>query len=40
MDRAAEFRVFVDDYATADMVADNMPIVDGELRMTGPSLDE
>ena len=39
MNRAAEFRVIVDECATADMLADYMPTDDEELRMTGPSLD-
>ena len=39
MNRAAEFRVVVDECATADMVADDMPTDDEKLRMTGPSLD-
>ena len=39
MDRAVEFRVLVDECATADTVADAMPADDEELRMTGPSLD-
>ena len=39
MNRAAEFRVVVDECATADMVADDMPTDDEELRMTGLSLD-
>ena len=39
MNRAAEFRVIVDECATADMLADVMPTHDEELRMTGPSLD-
>jgi hypothetical protein len=33
MERAADFRLLVDDQA--DMVADNTPIDDEELRMTG-----
>jgi hypothetical protein len=37
MDRAAEFRVLVDEQT--DMVADNTPIDDEELRLTGPLLD-
>ena len=36
MNCAAEFRVIVDKCATADMVADDMPTDDAELRMTGP----
>ena len=34
MERGAEFRVIVDE--CADMVADNTPIDNEELRMTGP----
>jgi hypothetical protein len=37
MERAADFRVLVDDQA--DMVADNTPINDEELRLTGPMVD-
>ena len=40
MDRAGEFRVIVDECATADMVAYYMPIDDEEEHMSGPSLDE
>ena len=36
MERADEFRVLVNE--DADLVADNTPIDDEELRMTGPSL--
>ena len=38
MSRAADFRVIVDECATADMLADDTPTDDEELRMTGPSL--
>ena len=39
MNRTAEFRVIADECATTDMLADDMPTDDEELRMTGPSLD-
>ena len=39
MNRAAEVRVIVDECHTADILADDMPTDDEELRMTGPSLD-
>ena len=39
MIRAAEFRVTADECATADMLANDMPTEDEELRVTGPSLD-
>ena len=40
MNRTAEFRVIADECATTDMLADDMPTDDEELRMTGPSLED